>query len=84
MGGLGSTMSAPVVSDEEALRCQQLHLNIETCAVQPDVVLKTGLPEVCLRDRRKGQQALKHHDSAQLRLCCVLSACARPGHLVRS
>ena len=25
---------------------QQLHLNIETCAVKPDIVLKTPLPEV--------------------------------------
>jgi hypothetical protein len=43
---LGSACTAVTVSDEDARGCQQLHLNIEACAVMPDLVLRTELPEV--------------------------------------
>lgn len=41
--GASEQMPTAVVSKGEI---QQLHLNIETCAVQPDIVLQTDLPMV--------------------------------------
>ena len=46
---------------------QQLHLNVETCAVRPDLVLRTELPEVsCGRGSRMLVMALVKSSALRL------------------
>ena len=47
-GGTPEPSGSEVLQGSVAREIQQLHLNIETCAVLPDVVLKTELPWVSM------------------------------------